>query len=154
GQDDNFYRVKFSPAIDRGDSWNAPATDVEGFTRVDDLGTANQGSPDYRESDLGSSLFAATGTAKNWRSDNTAFTLSLPFSFPFYDGSYTSVSVSTEGFLQFAGPDSAGDGSNGASKLLNDRRIAPLWDDLKTNGTGNDIFVDTSVSGQVTVRWN
>ena len=32
--------------------------------------------------------------------------------------------------------------------------IAPLWSNIGTDGTGNDIFVDTSTAGQVTIRWN
>ena len=40
-----------------------------------------------------------------------------------------------------------------ANKLLNDARIAPLWLNMNTEGPGNDIYVDTSASGQVTIRW-
>ncbi len=61
--------------------------------------------------------------------------------------------MSTNGYLQFAGPDGAGDGSSPAAKLLRDARIAPLWASLETNQTGNDIYVNTSVSNQVTFRW-
>src|SRR5262249_53817323 len=71
----------------------------------------------------------------------------------FYDGSYTSVTVSTNGFLHFAGPDDPTDPANSADALKRNRRIAVLWDDLRTDGTGNDIFVDTSVGNQVTIRW-
>ena len=80
--------------------------------------------------------------------------MTLPFSFPFYDGNYDTVQVSSEGFLQFAGSGYAGDGENSAAKLVIDRRIAPLWENLRTNGTGDDIFVDTSIAGQVTIRWD
>ncbi len=154
GRDDNFYRVKRSVAIDRGDVWSAPPTDIEGFTRRDDPGTPNQGAPDYIETSQASSLFTTSGTAKNWRSDSTYFQLALPFTFPFYESTYTSLYVSTEGFLYFSGPMSAGDGANTQAKLLANRIIAPLWDDLRTNGAGDDIFVDTSVADQVAIRWN
>ena len=50
GPDDNFYRVKHSPAIDRGNAWLAPTTDIDGHARVDDPATPNLGSPDYTES--------------------------------------------------------------------------------------------------------
>ncbi len=33
-------------------------------------------------------------------------------------------------------------------------RIAALWDNIRTNAVGDDIFVDTSVAGQVKFRWN
>jgi hypothetical protein len=41
GADDNFYLRKNSPAIDRGTSASAPATDIGGFAHVDDPGTVN-----------------------------------------------------------------------------------------------------------------
>ena len=154
GPDDNFYLSSGSPAIDRGDSWAAPATDIDGFPREDDPGTPNLGSPDYAETDLGTSSFTTDGTPQNWRSDNTYFGLNLPFAFPFYTGTYTGVYVSTEGFLHFAGLDSPGDGANSTAKLINNVRIAPLWDELYTYGPGNDIFVDSSVADQVTICWN
>ena len=99
-------------------------------------------------------LFAAVGTARNWRSNDSFWTLTLPFAFPFYDASYTSVIVSSEGFLHFAGSGSTFDGANSTAKLLANRRIAPLWDNLRTDRPGDDIFVDTSIAGQVTIRWN
>ena len=155
GPDDNFYLSKFSPAIDRGDRWNATATDLEGFGRVDDPGTPNAGRNDYFAAVLGSSQFAATGTAQNWRSNNTYFTYTLPFPFPFYDSAYTTAYVSTEGFLQFGDATNAWDYANSAAKLVNYRRIAPLWDNLYTYGNASDdIFVDTSIVDQVTIRWN
>ncbi len=33
------------------------------------------------------------------------------------------------------------------------RRIAPLWDTSLTYRSGDGIFVDTSISGQATIRW-
>jgi Ca2+-binding RTX toxin-like protein len=155
GQDDNFYRVKRSIAIDAGDTWSAPTTDLEGLTRRDDPGTANTGSPTYEETSLGSSQFGAVGAARNWRSDGTYFTLSLPFNFTFYGTAYTTAYVSTEGFIAFTtSPLNPSDSANSAEKLRSAPIIAPLWDNLRTNGTGDDIFVDTSVSGQITIRWN
>ena len=49
GEDDNFYLSGGSPAIDRGDSWSAPHTDIDSAPCkcLDDPGTTNQGSPDY-----------------------------------------------------------------------------------------------------------
>ncbi len=155
GPDDNFYRRKFSPATDRGDSWNTTPTDLEGFARVDDPGTPNAGRTDYFHSVLASNLFTATGTAQpTWRSNNNSFSYTLPFAFNFYGTSYTTVYVSTEGFLQFGDNNSSGDSANTAAKLLQFRRIAPVWDNLRTNNTGDDIFVDTTVAGQVKFRWN
>jgi hypothetical protein len=154
GPDDNFVLGAHSPAIDAGNAWAAPPTDLLGNPRVDDPGTTNTGSPDYTEVKLSGNGFGSTGVAQGWHSSGNSWTLTLPFAFSFYGVSYTSVQVSSEGFLQFAGPDSAGDSANSTAKLLQDARIAPLWESMNTNGTGNDIFVDTSNSSYVTIRWN
>jgi parallel beta-helix repeat protein len=156
GLDDNFYQARLSGAIDSADAWAAPATDILGRPRVNDPGVGNTGSSDYVESGLGSSQFAVAGTAKGWRWNGTYWNLNFPagFTFPFYESNYSSVSVSTEGFLYFAGSMSPGDNDNSTDKLKANRIIAPLWDNIHTNGSGDDIFVDTSVAGQVTIRWN
>jgi hypothetical protein len=99
GGDDNFHLSKNSPAIDRGHSWAALAGDLEGPGRSDDPGTANAGTIEYMQTNVGSQ-FAITGTARNWWSDNGAWTLTLPFAFPFYDASYTSVTVSSVSALR------------------------------------------------------
>ena len=152
GRDDNFYQARASVLIDSGDPWAAPATDITGQARRNDPGVPNR-SPDYAETALGSSGFAAGGTAQGWRSTNTYWGLNLAFAFPFYGDSYTGLWVSTEGFLGF----DTGvmyDETNSTAELRARRLIAPLWDNLRTDGTGDDIFVDTSVADRVTVRWN
>src|SRR4030095_5788958 len=108
---------KNSPAIDRGHSWAASIGDLEGPGRSDDPGTANAGSSEYMQTNIGSVLPVA-GAAKNGRSTNNSWTLTLPFAFPFYDASYTSVVVSSEGFLHFAGSAFTGDGANSTDTLL------------------------------------
>ncbi|MFM8289704.1 MAG: beta strand repeat-containing protein, partial [Planctomycetaceae bacterium] len=156
GRDDNFYQAKLSAAIDSADAWSAPATDMVGRTRLDDPGVANTGSSDYASTSLGASQFAATGTAQNWRSNGTYWNYTFPtgFSFPYYGTNHTSVSVSTEGFLYFGGSLGLGDGANSTAKLQANRIIAPLWDNLRTNATGDDIFINTATAGQITFRWN
>ncbi len=156
GFDDNFGLQANSPAIDRGDTWGASSLDLLDRPRRDDDGTINAGAPQYVESSQGANQFTATGTAQNWRANDSVFTLTFPsgFTFPFYGTTYSSVYVSTNGLLQFGVNTSATDASNSTAELLTQRRIAGLWDDLTTALTGDDIFVDTSMAGQVKVRWN
>jgi parallel beta-helix repeat protein len=157
GADDNFYRLQNSPATDRGDNWNSPTTDRDGNAALDDPAVANAGRPSLVPSVMGSSLFTLSGTAQpGWRSNNTSFAYSFPggFTFPFYGTTYSSVHVSTEGFLQFGVNTDAGNGNNSAAELATRPRIAPLWDNLRTNATGDDIYVDTSVAGQIKFVWN
>ncbi|MGA2256052.1 MAG: right-handed parallel beta-helix repeat-containing protein [Thermoguttaceae bacterium] len=156
GADDNFSLSGDSPCTNRGYSWGIPATDITGASRsYDDPGTLNQGSDDYFASSTSQSIYTsgALGTPQGWRGSDTYYTLTLPFAFTFYGVSYTAVEVSTSGFLQFAGSDYAGNNAPTASQLLNDARIAPLWLNMNTEGPGNDIYVNTSVSGQVSIRW-
>lgn len=106
----------------------------------------------YLETDLGGSNFAEVGVARGWRSDEGWWNYTLPFAFPFYGNFYTAVRVSANGFINF-GVISGSAFSNSDALLETNRRIAPLWDDLRTNGVGEDIFIDESVAGQVTIRW-
>ena len=153
GADDDFYLSAGSPAIDSGYSWSGDSTDIEGIPHTDDPGTPNTGSPDYVPAVQSSSLFTSGGTAQNWNvgSGGTYWTLSLPFTFSFYGVNYTSVNVGSNGMLML-GSTSAVSTANSDANLATHTLIAPLWDALEINQTGNNIFV-TSSSTQVTIRW-
>lgn len=155
GRDDRFQTTAGAPGIDRGTVWGAPATDIVGLPRRDDPGAANVGRSDYGTTNLGSSFFAATGTARGWRSCCGAYwTYSLPFAFPFYDSRYTTLHVSSGGFLQFGDPPNVSEPANSLAGLRAARRIAPLWDNLRTDLPGDDIYIDTTVTNRVVIRWN
>ena len=152
GADDNFVLDAGSPAIDSGDSWSAPPTDFLGDPRQDDPGTPNTGSPDYFGSVQSSSLFAATGAAQGWSGTNTSFILTLPFAFPSTAPATPRCRSRRKASCNSpmrAIPGSAGDPNDSDASLIANRRIAPLWADLTTSS----IFVDTTVAGQVTIRW-
>lgn len=157
GQDDNFYRTKNSPAVDRGSSWFSAQSDIEVFGRVDDPTTTDAGGVEYAASTLTSTIFgpSAVGVAKNWRADDGVWTLAIPFTFNFYGINYTSVNVSSNGLLQFNSTSPwPGDPANSTASLNSAIRIAPLWDDLRTDLTGDDIFVDTSIANQIMIHWS
>jgi len=107
----------------------------------------------YVEEDLGTSAFPPVGVAQGWNGDDIFRTYTLPFTFPFYGVPQTEVRVWSNGFLNFgASLESAA--ANTDARLLLNKRIAPLWDDLRTNYTTKDIYVDESQAGQVTIRWD
>jgi len=108
---------------------------------------------EYTETDLGSCQFDAVGTAQGWHDDDDSWTYALPFTFPFYDGSYTSIRVCSNGFIDF-GSFSGSTASNSTEKLISNKMIAPLWDDLRTDRMGTDIYIDATVPGEVTIRWD
>ncbi|MBN2316290.1 MAG: DUF4347 domain-containing protein [Sedimentisphaerales bacterium] len=103
---------------------------------------------DYQESDPGPGS-VGDGTAMGWQNDDASYELSLPWTFPFYSMAYSSVWVSTNGFLDFTS--SRDDNSNSQTELINSVRIAALWDDLVT--TEGDIYVNTTDPNAITIRW-
>jgi hypothetical protein len=104
---------------------------------------------DYLESEPGNSP-SVSGQAMGWQADDAMYHLSLPWAFNFYGTDYTSVKVSTNGFLDFVSSNS--DFSNSTSELIGNVRVAPLWDDLRTD-QGGDIYVNTSDPDAVHIRW-
>jgi hypothetical protein len=107
---------------------------------------------DYLEADQGVCAFAATGTGQGWNRDDGYWDYDLPFIFPFYGENETRIRVWSNGFISF-GPIDGSSYANSATLLRENRMIAPLWDDLRTDGAGRDIFIDDTVSGELTVRW-
>ncbi|MCC7333449.1 MAG: right-handed parallel beta-helix repeat-containing protein [Pirellulaceae bacterium] len=154
GQDDNFIVRPHSPVIDRGFSWRVPASDALHSIRMDDPAVNNNGSTRYLQTSTANTFSPTGGVAQNWQISGTYRTLTLPFSFSFYGNSYTTAHVSAAGFLQFGDTTLAGDTNNNLEAFLLRRRIAPLWDAVRTTGTGDDIFVDVATLEQVTIRWN
>lgn len=90
------------------------------------------------------------GTAMGWRGDDSSWSLDLPWEFSFYGESYDSVWVCTNGFLDFTSGTVSY--SNSDASLKNAVRIAPLWDDLRTDTADGDIFV-TQTEDYVAIRW-
>ncbi len=106
----------------------------------------------YAETDLGQSNFGEVGVAKGWHKDEGFWYYFMPFAFPFYGEEYSLIRIRPNGFIDFGSFDGSAS-ENSVTSLINNRMIALLWDDLKTTGTGEDMFIDESVSGSVTIRW-
>ncbi len=106
----------------------------------------------YDELDLGASGFSVVGVGQGWTGDDKVFDYTLPFSFPFWGGSYTEVKVGTDGWINF-GPYVGSTYNNSTALLKANKRIAVLWDDLRTD-QGGDIFIDSTTPGQITFRWS
>ncbi len=108
--------------------------------------------PSYTLTDLGPQPWVAGGVAQGLNADEATHTISLPFRFPYYETSYTEVYVSPNGCVDLA--PLVNEFHNSTPFLRNLPRIAGLWDDLVTDAAaGQDVYVDTSVSGQVRIRW-
>ena len=106
----------------------------------------------YDAIDLGQNDFQTVGIGQGWTGDDRVFDYNLPFAFPFWGATYTAVKVATDGWINF-GPYVGSTYNNSTALLRSNKRIAVLWDDLRTD-QGGDIFVDTATPGQVTFRWS
>ncbi len=81
--------------------------------------------------------------------DDAAASVSLPFAFPFYGSTYTSMSVCSNGFIVFGGSDTAYQESLEAHFDL--PRISALWDDLNPSAGGS--VTSKVVPGAVAITW-
>ena len=91
-----------------------------------------------------------TGLALNC--DDCSKTRALPFSFPFFGENFNSVTVSSNGALYFSPPLS--NDSGGSLVLLPQfKMIAGLWDDLRTDRAGGDVYVVTPDATRIIFRW-
>jgi hypothetical protein len=160
GFDDNFDLAGGSPAINAGDEYLAPITDIDGNPRHTDPGTPDTGigEPVYVPAVQSGSSFSisSSDTSLNYQTSGGAVLYTLPFNFTFYGVTYSQVYISTSGFLQFAGPDSPySAAANSPAAMANDVRMAPFWSpNLTTSGsTTSGLYVNATVADQVTIRW-
>jgi hypothetical protein len=98
--------------------------------------------------------FIGGGTAQGWNDDDKSWLYTLPFSFPFYGNTYSQVYVCSNGFLDFTSAVPSWNNSN--SELMTRVMVAPLWDDLRTDGTAQsneDIYIHQPTPDSVCIRW-
>lgn len=107
--------------------------------------------PSYTPSNLGPGAFTLGGTALNLNDDDAVTSVVLPFDFPYWERGYSRIHISTNGFIDLAPTDP--EHFNSAGYLRANSRIAPMWDDLRTDMGGN-VFMDTGTPGQVRIRWS
>ena len=150
GADDNFVLAKNSPAIDAGYSWMA----ASGDTTHDDPGVANTGSADYYPVVSQKEDFAETGTAMNWQSSDRVYPYSLPFNFELYGVSYSTIYISTSGNIQFGSNSSLYSSLSDINNLIDYAMIAPLWCNIDTNRSNDNIYIDSSQPDIITIRWD
>jgi len=115
-------------------------------TETEDYYTRSEISHDY----LGG------GTGWNFHYDEASRTYTLPFDFPYFGETIlagTTIYVCTNGYVDFN--DFNIDYSNSGVELANNKRIAPCWIDLRTNGSaqsGEDVYI-TENADSLVIRW-
>ena len=92
----------------------------------------------------GVSIVPGTTDIGNHCDDCVTNGVSMPFAFTFYDQTFTSVNISSNGNLQFS---SSHNDTSSCAAFDGINVIAPGWTDLWTAGTGAGQGVFTSVSG-------
>ena len=90
--------------------------------------------------------------------DKLKLNFALPFSFPFFGENFTTVNFSTNGNLFFSAPPTRSNGDaddvpSSLTDLTKYKMIAGLWDDLRTDRSGGDVFVVTPDSSRIIFRW-
>jgi thermitase len=89
------------------------------------------------------------GVPMGWHADDSSWSYTLPFDFPFYYATYRTVYISSNGLISFNAPDSSL--SNTIPALAGKLAIAPAWDDWVTYDP-YDIFIWEN-STHVGIRW-
>ncbi len=108
----------------------------------------------YYDETMVQNSFLGGGEAQGWQADDQSWTYQLPFTFPFYGRLYDTLHISSNGFLFFSADAASYAGS--ADILKKGCMIAPLWDDLITNGfsqQGEDIYIHTPSPDSICIRW-
>ena len=96
------------------------------------------------------------GYFRDWRADEQVWSLQLPIAFPYGGTTYTHAWVSSNGFIDFGSAMPDPDHTNSSYELGQNVRIAPLWDDLATDGIINrpeDIYIDQPDTDSFMIRW-
>ena len=122
-----------------------------GLTKVMEPLPARDG-PNYRIqyeiwniTEEGSKFDPSQGNPINLKDDNNTTSIDLPFTFPYYNSSYSQVYVCTNGFI---GIDYSGtDPQSSESGLMSIRIIAPFWADLTTEK--GDVYINTSYQEKI-----
>ncbi len=125
-----------------GDTAGLPTgPDSYGYYIIDDTDTSSGLAPTYEWDDItsvGSTIGAITD------SDDGITDISLPFTVKFYGNSYSSISVSSNGFLSPPGCSWSGGGSGNPQAFPTSGGpsgiIGLMWADLAPHRTGGDVY--------------
>jgi hypothetical protein len=111
----------------------------------------------YSESQI-SNAFAGGGTAQGFRKDDAYMTYTLPFDFRYFAETIpagSTIYISSNGYVDFDSSSKHDDFDNRVSALASNKRIAPCWADLTTDGSaqaGEDVYI-TENADNLVIRW-
>lgn len=87
--------------------------------------------------------------------DDVAQGINLPFTFNFYGTNYTSLYVTSNGFISFGSSSTAYSNSCLPSSSTPNNAIYAFWDDLVPNGGSNgNVYAKQTGAGEFVIQWN
>jgi len=130
------------PPPDQGNHQGGP--DGYGYTWID---SHVSGGPQF--------TWYTVSTRSSLNGDDATITLNLPFAFPFYGQTFTSVIVGSNGVLQFGSPALVNPYSNSRLPMSSaGRMIAAFWDDLTVlNAQGSYVYYGSVGSDKFVIEW-
>ncbi len=111
----------------------------------------------YTETQI-TNAYTGGGTAQGFQADDWYITRTLPFDFYYFGEKFSagsSIYISSNGYIDFDPASNHSDYDNTGSRLAANKRIAPIWKDLITNGsaqTGEDVYI-TQTADYLKIRW-
>ncbi len=111
----------------------------------------------YTESQLPHE-YEGGGRAQDFWDDDNYITYSLPFDFPYFGETIpagTEIFISSNGYVDLSPDSDPSDWENSTAKLAGNKRIAPCWIDLLTDGSaqaGEDVYI-TENTDNLVIRW-
>ena len=97
----------------------------------------------------------AASSALPLTGDDAAVQISLPFTFGFYGGRYTTATISTNGLLTFGTPSAPYNNTTIPTAALPNAAVYPLWDDLYLDASSAVLTATVGVTPnrQFVVEW-
>ncbi|MCB9475027.1 MAG: hypothetical protein H6678_14600 [Candidatus Delongbacteria bacterium] len=137
-------------AVDSGMAVGRPTSggpDALGYTWVNSNDPSTPATYDWVE-------ISGIGTNLGIVGDDVSASQALSFSFPFYTAAYNSVSVNSNGLMDFATTSTAYSNVAVPSASLPNAAIFPLWDDLTTSTTGAIYYYDDVANSRAIFEWS
>ncbi|MFA7331365.1 MAG: T9SS type A sorting domain-containing protein [Candidatus Delongbacteria bacterium] len=108
-----------------------------------------EGGPTFQWEDI-----TATGTLLALTGDDAQTAINLSFPFPFYDATYTTASVVTNGYVNFGTVSTTYSNTTIPNVNQPNGCVFALWDDLYVPATGSVYFLDDTDNERAIIQWN
>ncbi len=144
GTSEGAFTVEVQPAPDAPSSGGP---DEFGYTWIS---SEDAEGPEFEWIDV-----SGTGTVLSLSDDDCSDAIDLGFTFPYYEESYSSVHIASNGYIGFTTTGMSSLGSPGIpNEAAPNDLIAGFWDDLNPTGTSSVIYESQPEEGRFIVQYN